>query len=191
MTVAVSGHKLGGPKAAGVLAGRGIATLAPVLHGGGQERGLRPGTENVAHAAGLAAAIARRHAESALAPRVAALRDMLELRLRRPPGVGFAAGQVARLPGHSLLLLDGLRGDALCALLDDAGIAVSAGSACHSAALEPSTALAAMGIEQVRALGAVRVSLGEGNGRADVQRVGDALIEAAMALRIASGAVGA
>ena len=86
VTVALSAHKLGGPKGAGVLAGRGIATLAPVLRGGGQERALRPGTENVAHAAGLAAALARRHAESALAPRIAALRDALELRLRSLDG---------------------------------------------------------------------------------------------------------
>jgi cysteine desulfurase len=192
VTVAVSGHKLGGPKGSGVLAGRGIATLAAVLHGGGQERGLRPGTENVGHAAGLAAALAARLADRTLPARTAVLRDGLELRLRAElAGVEVAAGAVERLPGHSLLLLDGLRGDALSALLDDAGFAVSAGSACHSAELEPSAALAAMGISQARALAALRVSLGAGNTAADVARLVGAVVASATALRAASAVVGA
>jgi cysteine desulfurase len=192
VTVAVSGHKLGGPKGSGLLAGRGIATLAPVLHGGGQERGLRPGTENVAHAAGLAAALAARHADGSLAVRTCALRDALETRLQAElTGLEVAARAVERLPGHSLLLLDGLRGDALCALLDDAGIAVSAGSACHSAELEPSDALAAMGISQARALGALRISLGAGNTAAEIDRLADAIAGSATALRAAGAVVGA
>ena len=78
MTAAIAAHKLHGPKGAGVLAGRGVATLAPVLHGGGQELGLRPGTESVAQASGLAAALARRVSDSEIAGVTAALRDRYE-----------------------------------------------------------------------------------------------------------------
>ncbi|MEO9175598.1 MAG: aminotransferase class V-fold PLP-dependent enzyme [Gaiellales bacterium] len=190
VTVALAAHKLHGPKGAGVLAGRGIATLVPVLHGGGQECGLRPGTESVAQAAGLAAALARRVADSAIAGTVATLRDDFETRLGQAiPDVRFVAAEVARLPGHSLALLDGVRGDALCALLDDAGFAVAAGAACHSAEREPSAALAAMGIERSLALGALRSTFGACNGPADGAQLAAALAAAVPALRVASAAV--
>jgi cysteine desulfurase len=190
ITVAIAGHKLHGPKGAGVLAGRGIATLAPVLHGGGQEHGLRPGTESVAQAAGLAAALAQRVADSEIAGAVAMLRDGFEARLRQAiPDVRFAAADVARLPGHSLALVEGVRGDALCALLDDAGFAVAAGAACHSAEREPSAALAAMGVDRSLALGALRSTFGACNGPDDGSRLAAAVASAIPALRAASAAV--
>ena len=192
LTVAVAAHKLHGPKGAGVLAGRGVPSLARVLHGGGQEHGLRPGTESVAQASGLAAALARRVADSELAGRIAALRDDLEHRLRDAvPGLCFAGDRIARLPGHSLAVIDDVRGDALCALLDDAGFAVAAGAACHSAEQEPSAALAAMGIGRARALGALRCTFGELNGAGDAGTLASAISALVPALRTASAAVGA
>jgi cysteine desulfurase len=192
ITAAVAAHKLHGPKGAGVLAGRGISSLARVLHGGGQEHGLRPGTESVAQASALAAALARRVADSELAGRTTALRDGFERRLRDAlPGVRLVADRVARLPGHSLAVIDDVRGDALCSLLDDAGFAVAAGAACHSAEQEPSAALAALGIGRARALGALRCTFGELNADGDGDALATALSTLVPALRRASAAVGA
>jgi cysteine desulfurase len=190
LTVAIAAHKLHGPKGSGVLAGRGTATLATVLHGGGQEHGLRPGTESVAQASGLAAALARRVSDSELAGATAALRDRFEARVRAAiPAVRFVADDVARLPGHSLALIDGVRGDALCALLDDAGFAVAAGAACHSTDSEPSAALAAMGVGRSLALGALRSTFGECNGADDDAGLAAAVATLVPALRSASAAV--
>jgi cysteine desulfurase len=190
VTAAISAHKLHGPKGVGILAGRGVSSLAPVLHGGGQERGLRPGTESVAQAAGAAAALARRCGDSELAGSTAAVRDAYEHALRTTlPDVRIAAAEVARLPGHSLALLSGVRGDALCALLDDQGFAVSAGAACHGADGEPSAALAAMGVGRSLALGALRSSFGELNEAGDGIRLAHAVATVVPLLRTASAAV--
>ena len=134
VTAAIAAHKLHGPKGAGVLAGRGVATLAPVLHGGGQERGLRPGTESVAQASGLAAALARRVADSAIAGVTAALRDRYEtaLRTERSRTSRSQSEGAARLPGHSLALIGDVRARRSVALLDEQGYAVAAGAACAS-----------------------------------------------------------
>jgi cysteine desulfurase len=190
ITVAISAHKLHGPKGAGVLAGRGVASLSPVLRGGGQERGLRPGTESVAQASGLAAALARRVADSQVAGTTSAIRDAFEARvLAALPGVQIAAGEVARLPGHSLALISGIRGDTLCALLDDEGFAVAPGAACHSGDSEPSDALAAMRVGRSLALGALRSSFGESNGASDGDRLADAVATLVPMLRAAGAAV--
>jgi cysteine desulfurase len=190
LTAAVSGHKLHGPKGAGLLAGRGIATLAPALYGGGQERGLRPGTESVAQAAGIAAALARRVGDSALAGSTATIRDAFEMRLSAGlPEVRIASGDVARLPGHSLALIPGLRGDVLCALLDDQGFAAAAGAACHSADSEPSSALAAMGVGRSLALGALRSSFGETNATGDGAALAAAVTTIVPLLQAAGAAV--
>jgi cysteine desulfurase len=190
VTAAISGHKLRGPKGAGVLAGRGIATLAPVLHGGGQERALRPGTESVAQAWGLAAALARRVADSQLPGATAAIRDAYETALLTAlPDVRIVSGEVARLPGHSLALVAGVRGDALCALLDDEGFAIAAGAACHSGEREPSSALAAMGVGRSDALGALRCTFGEDNRVDDGERLATAIATLAPLLRAAGAAV--
>ena len=173
-----------------MLAGRGIGTLTMVMHGGGQERGLRPGTESVAQAAGVAAALARRVADSELAGTTSAIRDAFETALgARLPDVRFVSAEVARLPGHSLALIDGVRGDALCALLDDQGFAVAAGAACHSGAREPSSALAAMGVGRSDALGAVRCTFGEGNSAAEGERLATAIATLVPMLRAAGAAV--
>jgi cysteine desulfurase len=190
VTAAIAAHKLHGPKGAGVLAGRGIATLAPVLHGGGQELGLRPGTESVAQASGLAAALARRFSDSEIAGVTAALRDRYEASLRAEvPDVQIAAEGAARLPGHSLALIGDVRGDTLCALLDGEGYAVAAGAACASTDVEPSGALAAMGVPRSLALGAVRSTFGACNDPADGERLARSVATLARSLRRASAAV--
>jgi cysteine desulfurase len=156
-TLALAAHKLGGPKGVGALVGPGVADLAVVLRGGGQEHGLRPGTENVAGAVALAAVLARRQAPGAGTERRAraALRDRLE----RAAAVPVAAAGAPRLPGHALLLAD-VRGDLVVHQLDGDGICVAAGSACAAGSTEPSHVLEAMGIDAATARGAVRVTLG-------------------------------
>lgn len=163
-TLAIAAHKLGGPKGVGVLAGA-VSSLPPVVRGGGQEHGLRPGTENVAGAVALAAALAERQGPAAAAERSAraALRDRLE----REAGVPVAASGLPRLPGHALLLA-GVRGDLVVHQLDGAGICVAAGSACAAGSAEPSYVLTAMGLDAATARGAVRVTLGPESTAAEV-----------------------
>ena len=157
VTLAVAAHKLGGPRGVGAVVGPGVRTLEPISHGGGQERGLRSGTENLAGAVALAEALRIRQGEEAPAERErrAALRDDLEQRLALP----VAGGAAQRLPGHALLLTS-YRGDTVVRLLDERDIAVSAGSACASGDPQPDPVLGAMGIDQTFARGAVRVTLG-------------------------------
>ncbi len=179
-TIAIAAHKLGGPKGVGALAGRGVASLAAVVRGGGQERGLRPGTENVAGAAALAAALAERQGPGAAAERVAraALRDRLE----RDAGLPVASAAAPRLPGHALLLA-GVRGDLVVHQLDADGICVAAGSACAAGSAEPSYVLAAMGLDPATARGAVRVTLGPETTASEVDAFLAAFVPARAGLR--------
>ncbi|HYJ79954.1 MAG TPA: cysteine desulfurase family protein [Longimicrobiaceae bacterium] len=167
-----SAHKLGGPKGIGALYVRRGTKLAPLLHGGGQQRGLRPGTEDVAGAAGFAAAAELAEAERVSAMRrLAALRDRLEAGLLRGvPGLvvnGAGADRIATILNVSA---PGADAGALLAALDLEGIAVSSGSACSSGAVEPSHVLTAMGIPAELAGPSVRFSLGWGSTEADVDR---------------------
>ena len=163
-----------------MLAGRGISTLPVVVRGGGQEHGLRPGTENVAGAAALAAALAERQGAGARAERLAraALRDRLERELDLP----VAAAGAPRLPGHALLLA-GVRGDLVVHQLDGDGICVAAGSACAAGSAEPSYVLAAMGLDPATARGAVRVTLGPESTAAEVDAFVAAFVPARTELR--------
>ena len=161
VTAAVAGHKLGGPKGAGLLCGSGLATLQPVLFGGGQERALRPGTESVAQAAGLAAALAGARADRGRYVRYRAVRDGYEASLTAGmSGVTIVGAHAERTPGHSLALIEGVHGHALVALLDEQGVAAAAGPACASAEASASPALTAMGVTAAEALGALRLSFG-------------------------------
>jgi len=165
----LSAHKLGGPKGAGALVVDKRVELQPLIAGGGHERGLRSGTENVAAIVGfgVAAEIAaggldqRRHD-------MLALRDELEVGLRRLGAMIFAAA-AERLPNTCYFAVDGIDGETLVGKLDRAGFAVAAGAACSSANPEPSHVLLAMGVAPQRARGAVRVSVGEGNTQVQVR----------------------
>jgi cysteine desulfurase len=174
-TLALSAHKIYGPKGVGALIVDRSVPLEPLLHGGGQEGGLRGGTENVAGLVGFGKA-----AELALAEldewrsRLLALRKRLELGLRELPGITLFAERAERLPNTVQFGLAGYDGEALVMNLDRKGFAVSSGSACASGGREPSPVLTAMGVDADTARSAVRVSLGRGNTEADV----DGFIEA-------------
>jgi cysteine desulfurase len=159
----LSAHKLGGPKGAGALVVDKRVELQPLIAGGGHERGLRSGTENVAAIVGfgLAAEFAVARLDG-YATRLAALRDELDVGLAEQ-GATIFAGAAERLPNTSYFAFAGIDGETLVSKLDRAGFAVAAGAACSSANPEPSNVLLAMGIESRLARGAVRVSLGPDN----------------------------
>jgi cysteine desulfurase len=171
--VAFSAHKVGGPKGIGALYVRRGTQLRPLLFGGGQERGLRPGTEDVAGAAGFAAAAEAAEAERGPAmARIGAMRDRLEGALReRVPGLVVNAAGAPRLSTISNLSVPGADPEALLMGLDLEGIAASSGSACSSGAVEPSHVLTAMGIPRELAGPSVRFSLGWTTTEADLDRV--------------------
>ncbi|MDP1605341.1 MAG: cysteine desulfurase family protein [Rhodocyclaceae bacterium] len=155
----LSAHKLGGPKGAGALVVDKRVDLAPLIAGGGHERGLRSGTENVPAIVGFGVACEEAVARlSETAARLSGLRDDLERGLAALGAVIFAQN-AERLPNTTYFSLPGLDGETLVAKLDRAGYAVASGAACSSANPEPSHVLLAMGIAPRTARGAVRVSL--------------------------------
>jgi cysteine desulfurase len=159
----LSAHKIYGPKGAGALVVDKRLDLRAVLSGGGQERGLRGGTENIPAIAGFGAACeiaAARMAE--LSSRMAAMRERLERGLADMGAVIFGA-QAPRLPNTSYFAFRGIHGETLVIELDKAGYAVGSGAACSSADNAPSGTLLAMGVEPELARGAVRFSLGADN----------------------------
>ena len=169
-TLALSAHKLGGPKGVGCLVAREPGRIPPLVWGGGQERGLRSGTENIPGAVGFAAALA---ATRATDDRRAALRDRLETALAGEITVVSAGAE--RLPGHLLALVPGIRAELLVLALDRAGYAVAAGSACAAGDAEPSHVLVAQGLSARDARSVVRVSLGPGTTEAEVDGFAAAL----------------
>lgn len=176
-TAAFSAHKLNGPKGVGCLAVREPAPQAQQV-GGGQERGLRSGTENVAGVVGFAAALEERRARP---DGRAAVRDLLE---RLVDGVAVPIAATApRLDGHSLLLVDGVRAELLVLALDQAGYAVSAGSACTAGESEPSHVLTAQGLTPEQARSVIRVSIGPDTTAGEIEGFAGALRSAVERLR--------
>ena len=168
--LSLSAHKFHGPKGAGVLYARRGLPLANLLEGGAQERGKRPGTENVPAIMGMAAAL-----EEACAARVAsstkigALRDRLIAGLSAIPHAALNGDAVRRLPGNVSFCFEGIEGESLLLLLDEAGIAASSGSACTSGSLEPSHVLLAIGRPHEVAHGSLRLTLGAENTAEEVE----------------------
>lgn len=156
--ISLAGHKLGAPKGTGVLGVRGRVPLEPLLHGGGQERGRRSGTENVAGAVGFATALELAEAERAeAAARVAALRDRFIARvLAAVPSAALTGDPVHRLPGTASFTFAGTSGEAVLLELERRGVVSSSGSACAAGSDEPSHVLTAMGIPAEIAQTAVR-----------------------------------
>lgn len=167
-----SAHKFGGPKGVGGLYVRAGLQIGPGLYGGGQERGLRSGTENVAGAVGMAAALedsCGKMRENA--KKISALRDRLVRGVLELPGAHLTGDTKDRLPGNASFLFDGAEGEELVYLLDQAGICASAGSACSAGALEPSHVLLAMGFSKEQARGSLRLTLGAENTEEEVDRI--------------------
>ncbi len=174
----VTGHKVGGPGGAGALLARRGLDLTPVLHGGGQERGVRSGTLDAALLASFGLAV--EHAvgdRAAFAARVGALRDTLVAGVEAlvPDAVLRGPRDTARrLPANAHFTFPGCEGDSLLYLLDSAGIEASTGSACQAGVPRPSHVLLAMGVDELAGRGALRFSLGHTSTDSDV----DALLAA-------------
>jgi cysteine desulfurase len=178
--VTVSAHKIGGPQGVGALIKRSAALhLAdPVIRGGGQERGGRAGTENVAGIAGFGAAAASAMVSmTADGERMRFVRDRLEAGLTRGPTVIFGHN-AERLPNTSLFATPGLRAETALINLDLDGFAVSSGSACSSGKVTPSHVLAAMGVPDKLISGAIRLSIGPSTSENEI----DLFLEAWMKL---------
>lgn len=168
-TLAASGHKFGGPRV-GILVARRSPAPAPVLFGGGQERGIRPGTSDVAGAVATAAALEEACQEMAAEQqRLAALRDKL-LGALRLLGVRVHTAEPA-LPGHAHVSVPGAVGDSLIMLLDMQGFAASTGSACSNGVNRASSTLLAMGVPEDLARSALRLTLGYTTTGEDVDRL--------------------
>ncbi len=185
--LSVSSHKINGPKGIGALVVKSHVELAPLMHGGPQERGLRGGTENVTSIVGFGAAAEL--AQQELAGRAAhmrALRDRIEAGLQQMRGVEIFAQAAERVPNTVQFALHGYDGEALLMQLDRKGFAVSSGSACASGKGEPSHVLLGMGIARDVAKGAIRVSLGKENTEQDVDQFLQALGSLALAPAVAS-----
>lgn len=168
--ISISSHKLGGPQGAGALVGSGdIHIVDPLIKGGGQERGQRAGTENVAAIVGFGAASAA--AKKLEIDHVVQLRDRLEAGIMTTaPNAVIFGGSSPRLPNTTLFAVPDLKAETGIIAFDLNGIAVSSGSACSSGKVQASHVLAAMGVEPALARGAVRVSLGWSTTEEEVDR---------------------
>ena len=188
----LSAHKMGGPKGAGALATARAGDRpwqAPLL-GGGQERGARAGTENVAAIAGFGAAARACLAETATeAARLLPLRERFADAVRSiAPDAKVFSEAAPRLPNTLCFAVPGVEAATLMIALDLAGVAVSSGSACSSGKVAPSHVLRAMGVRPELARGAIRLSLGWGSGEADVERFAEAFMGAIARMQAARGA---
>lgn len=174
--LSLSGHKLYGPKGIGALYLKRGTRLAPIIHGGGHERRLRSGTENVPGIVGLGAALEIAVAEM---PRTRPLLEALRERIAagvvdRVPDVKYLGHPTERLPGNVSFTVRYIEGESMLLQLDAHGFMVSSGSACASSSLEPSHVILALGLSAEEAHGSIRISLGRENTQAE----GDAFLDA-------------
>jgi cysteine desulfurase len=188
--VAISAHKFGGPKGTGALVVRGGAHVEPLIEGGGQERGLRSGTSNVAGAVAMAVALRCTCAERAAdVARVESLRDRLVDGLLATVPDGFENGdRAAKVAGNAHVGFRGVESEMLLVALDQAGLCAAAGSSCSSGATEPSHVLAAMCIARDDAISSIRLSLGFASTDHDVDVALDVIPRAVEQLRRAGAA---
>lgn len=182
--LSLAGHKLGAPKGTGLLAVRGRIPLEPLLHGGGQERGRRSGTEDVAGAVGLATALELAESErQADAAAVAAVRDAFVARvLAAVPSARLTGDPVHRLPASASFTFAGTSGEAVLLELERRGVVSSSGSACAAGSDEPSHVLLAMGVAPEVAQTAVRFTLPHGL-REPLDAVADAVAASVAAVQ--------
>lgn len=182
LALSVAGHKIGAPVGIGALVVARSARLAPMQHGGGQQRGLRSGTQDVAGAAAFAVAAELAESERvAESVRIAALRDRLVAGVRARVPEAVLLGDPApegRLPGNAHVLFPGAPSESLLFLLDTAGISASAGSACQAGVAEPSHVVQALGRSEAEARSVIRFTLGRTSSDADVDAVLDVIGDA-------------
>ena len=183
--LAASGHKIWAPQGTGVLLVRDRAVIDPLFHGGGQQAGMRPGTENVVGSVAMATAVELAVREvGATAAATQSLRDDLERRLaERLPGLVVHSATTDRAPHISNVSVPGAESDALLLHLDLAGIACSSGSACLTGTFVPSHVLSAMGVAPDVAGGSLRFSLSKASRPSDVDRVVTVLPDVAATVR--------
>lgn len=177
--VALSAHKTGGPQGAGALWLRSGAPLMAGLLGGGQERSLRSGTENLSGIAGFGAAAEAANRNYMFMDKLAEWRDAMEAELKSVAGVTIFGESVARLPNTSNFAAEGFRAETQVMAMDLAGVAVSSGSACSSGKVKRSLVLAAMGVPDSLAECAIRTSYGWKSSEEDFRRTAAAWLEVA------------
>jgi len=185
----LSAHKMYGPKGVGALYVKKGTKLVPIIHGGGQEFGLRSGTENTAGIIGFGAAakLAKRRLEEKEHLKEAALRDkLLSGIMKNIPHAHITGHPTQRLPFHASVCFDFIEGESLLLRLDAEGIGASSGSACTSGSLEPSHVLLAMGISHERAHGSLRLTLGKDTTEEDIDYILEVLPKIVTDLRALS-----
>lgn len=182
--LSLSAHKFGGPRGVGALYCRTGIILDPLMFGGGQERGRRPGTENTPGIVAMAAAM-REACENMgrSEAKIRGLRDRMIRRIKEIPDSYINGSLDKRLPGNVNCSFVGVEGEAAVIMLDLAGVCASSGSACTSGTGEPSHVLTAMGLSRRDAYGAIRITLAETNTEAEVDYIGDQLAEIVRKLR--------
>jgi cysteine desulfurase len=188
----LSGHKIGAPKGIGALIVRDRKAIEAIIHGGGQQYGIRPGTENVAGAVALGrAALLAAREQPEEAPRLRALRDLLAERLCAAVPDLVVNGAGADGAPHVLSVsVAGADSEALLMHLDLAGVAASSGSACSTGAVEPSHVLVAMGVPHELAVGTIRFSFGRESIAEDVDRVAELMPAVVAKVRKLAGVLG-
>lgn len=188
----ISGHKIGAPKGIGALVVRDRKAIEAIIHGGGQQYGLRPGTENVAGAVALGRAAALAAAEQAAGhQRLRMLRDDLAARLvAGVPDLVVNAEHAERAPHILSIAVPGADSEALLMHLDLAGVAASSGSACSTGSVEPSHVLVAMGVPRELALGTIRLSFGHESTAGDVARAAEVMPGVVAKVRKLAGVLG-
>ena len=183
--LSLSSHKLYGPKGVGALYIRKGVRLEPIMHGGGHERGIRPGTENIPGIVGLgkACSIAKENLERD-AQKLTSLRDkLIDSVLEQVEDSYLNGHRTKRLPNNANFRFTAIEGESLILTLDSKGIASSTGSACSSTKLEPSHVLMAIGLKEVESHGSLRISLGHENTEEDIDYTIDAIKEVVAKLR--------
>jgi cysteine desulfurase len=182
--LSISSHKIYGPKGVGCLYVRKGTRLKPLIFGGGHERGLRSGTENVSGIVGFSEAMRLASEDFADNVRIQRLRDeLIDAVLREIPYTRLNGGKERRLPNNANFSFSYIEGESLVLRLNAKGIAGSTGSACSSKKLEPSHVLLAIGLDPVDAHGSLRLTLGRDTTEADVQYVNEVLPEIVDQLR--------
>ena len=182
--LSLSAHKFHGPRGIGVLYVRKGVPLFNLIEGGAQERGRRPGTENLPAIVGMAAALKEAVSDmEAAGEKTAALRDILIEGLSKIPHARLNGDARKRLPGNVNFCFEGIEGESLLLLLDNKGIAASSGSACTSGSLDPSHVLLALGLPHEVAHGSLRLSISEENTEEEMRYIVDAVREVVEYLR--------